>query len=116
MNTALSTSARNHGALCYHLVFTSSSKSVFYIQNMANSGLLWCFTLLYFSFQYLQTKVPNRCLLRAAAAFTCPQNSEPISDLSCPLKDASAFMVSGLWVAGPWPGLVPQPCSKRGQD
>lgn len=99
MNAALSMSARNHGALCYYLVFTSSSKSVFYIQNMANSGLLWRFTLLYFCFQYLQTKVPkqkcpNRCLLRAAAALTCPQNSEPISALSCSLKDASAFMVS----------------------
>lgn len=99
MNTALRMSARNHGALCYHPVFTSSSKSIFYIQNMANSGLLQRFALLYLCFQYLQTKVPkpkcpNRCSLRAAAAFTCPQSSEPSSALSCPLKDASASTVS----------------------
>lgn len=64
MNVALSTSARNHGALCYHLVFTSSSKSVFYIQNMTNSGLLRCFTFLYLYFQYLKTKVPKQVFVQ----------------------------------------------------
>lgn len=85
--------------LCVIIQFSLLPPSLFYVQNMANGGLLWYFTLLYLFFQHLRIKVlkpkcPNRCFLRAAAAFTCPQNSEPISAMSCPLKDTSAFMVS----------------------
>lgn len=96
MNTTLSMSARNHGALFYHLVFTFSSKSVFYIQNMTNSGLLWHFTLLYFSFQYLQTKVPKQVFAQSCCSIYLP--SELWTHLSLVLSPEGCICFQGLFV------------------